>query len=156
MEVKMRQMKNKILIISALLLVMVFYADAMAFFIDNVSVVPQQPSATDAITFNISGTASASPSWVEYDLFFQNGTTLRLDLYLEASFGQMVSQWDYSKQILPLAPATYDLEVRAFDNYYGILTDTYTTDFVVTPEPCTLALLGLGLPFLRSFSKRKR
>jgi hypothetical protein len=151
----MTPIDNKILMIFAVLLVMVFCADTMAFSIDSVAVVPQQPSATDAITFNISGTASASPSSVAYDLFFQNGTTLQLDLYLNAGFGQTVSYWDYSKQILPLVQGTYNLEVRAFDSYNSMLWDTYPVDFTVVPEPSTITLLGLSLPFLRIFRKEK-
>ena len=143
----------KILMVFAVLLVFAFQALA-GIGIDSVTVIPSQPSDIDLITFNIAGGASYSPSWVTYDLFSQNGTSLQLDLYVNYGFFTSPSTWDYSKQIQPLVPATYSLEVRAFDNqvgspFYGTLRDTYNIDFTVTPEPATICLLGLGVLLVR-------
>ena len=138
-------MRNKIVIGAiALLMSMVFHGIAMAIWIDRVDVVPEQPLENDVITFNIFGRASGMPSQVEYSQLLQNETSLQLDLYVNVGVFQAFSNWTYSKQISPLPPEVYNLQVRAFDNYYGTLQDTYTIDFTVVPEPATLFLLGLG------------
>lgn len=146
----MRQMNKKILMIFAVLLVLVCQTAVNAAGIMNVTVVPSQPLNTDLITFNISGIASSSPSSVAYDLFSQNGTLLRLDLYINEGVHDSISYWNYSKQIQPLSVNNYNLEVRAFDNYDGSLDDTYNADFTITPEPSTIALLCFALPIFRT------
>jgi hypothetical protein len=112
---------------------------------DNVDVIPYQPLETDIITFDISGLAATSPSWIEYDIFSQNETLLQLDLYIDRGLHYTLSNWTYSKQISPLPPEVYNLQVRAFDNYDGTLQDTYNVDFTVVPEPATILLLGIGV-----------
>ncbi len=147
---------KKILMIFAVLLIFVCQVSANSVGLNNVSIIPGQPSNTDSITFSISGITSSTFNEVAYDLFSQNGTALQLDLYVDMGFFAVIDNWNYSKQILPLAPATYNLEVRAFDNYYDTLEDTYNLNFTVVPEPATIALLGLSLPFLRILSARRR
>jgi hypothetical protein len=138
-------MRNKIIVGAiAFLMLMVFHGVAMAIWIDSVDVVPAQPLEIDVITFNIFGRASGMPSQVEYSQFSQNETSLQLDLYVNVGVFQAFSNWTYSKEIQPLSPATYSLEVRAFDYNYNTLQDTYTIDFTVVPEPATLFLLGIG------------
>lgn len=148
-------MKKKILMISTVLLLFAGQTLAGSVGILSVGVTPVQPSNTDLITFNIFGWASESSSWVDHDAFAQNGTSLQLDLYVDMGIGRTVSEWTHSKQIQPLLPATYNLEVRAFENDSGTLWDTYNMDFTVTPEPSTIALFSFGLPFFRGFLKRK-
>jgi len=159
-EIKMRQMKKKILMIFAVLLIFVCQVSAKTFDILNVDVVPSQPLDTDLITFNISGWAAHAPSFVDYEVYSPNGTSLRLDLYLDVWGLDAESNWTYSKQIQPLVQGIYSLEVNAFDNWtgnpwYGTLQDTYTVNFTVVPEPATIALFSLGLPFSAFFAKRK-
>lgn len=137
-------MKIKIFTILAVLLVFACPASAVVG-IDSVDVVPSQPLDTDSITFDIFGGASRSGSWIDHEQFSQNGTSLQLDLYIDTGEGQAISEWTYSKLIQPLSPATYSLEVRAFDYDLGTLQDTYTVDFTVTPEPATIFLLGCGI-----------
>ena len=151
---KMRQMKKKILMIFAILLVFACQVSARGVGINSVDIIPNQPLNTDLITFNISGSASADPSWVTSDLFSQNGTSLQLDLYVDMGFRTAISYWNYSKQIQPLTPATYNLEVRALDGnqgspFYGTVQDTYNVNFTVVPEPCTVVLLGFGIILAR-------
>jgi hypothetical protein len=122
--------------------------------IDNVDVIPNQLSETDVITFNISGWATARPSWVGYDQFSQIGTSLQLDLYISVGILPATSNWTYSRQISPLSPEVYSLQVRAFDNYYGTLWDTYNVSFTVVPEPGTLVIFAFALPFFRDFVKK--
>jgi hypothetical protein len=149
-------MRSKIVIgVIAFLMSTVPHGVAMAIWIDSVDVVPSQPLEIDVITFNIFGRASGSPSQVAYSQLSQDGTSLQLDLYVDVGLLPAFSDWTYSKQIQPLPPAAYSLQVRTFDNYHNMLWDTYNVDFTVVPEPCTVALLGIGLPLLRAFSKRK-
>jgi len=155
----MKRMKKKILMIFAVLLVIVFHSNVLADNITSVTVVPSQPLNTDLITFNISGTAASTPSWVASDIFSQNGTSLQLDLYVDMGYGQAFSNWNYSKQIQPLAVGTYSLEVRELygkldSPFYGMLLDTDNTSFTVTPEPASAVMLGIGAIFLASRRKQ--
>jgi hypothetical protein len=144
-------------LIFAILLVMAFQGIAIAgIWITDVNVVPAQPSMTDVITLNIKGGAPETPSWVVYEEFSQDGTSFLLDLHIGRGGSLAISYWSYFAQIQPLPPATYTLQVRAFDNYYGTLDDTHIVNFIVTPEPATLAFLTLGLPLFRILSRRKR
>ncbi|MHC4115284.1 MAG: hypothetical protein ACYSSL_08200 [Planctomycetota bacterium] len=150
-------MKTKIVKITALAIIMCFSTSAAATSVGltGVDVVPEQPLETDIITFDISGGASQSSSWVEYDEFFQNGTSLQLDLYVSMGQLDMISYWTHSREILPLPAETYTLEVRAFRYQSTILEDTYTVDFTVVPEPASFVLFAIGLPIVRSLSRRK-
>jgi hypothetical protein len=153
-------MKIKIFITFVVLLVFACQASATSVWINSVSVVPSQPSDTDLITFNVFGKACQASSWVDHNQFSQDGTSLQLDLYVDYGDETAFSNWNYSKQIQPLTPATYSLEVRTFDYqsgspWFGTLQDTHTVDFTVTPEPSTFAILGFGLPFFRTFLRRK-
>jgi len=150
-------MKKKILMIFAVLLIFVCQASAKTFDILSVDVVPTQPLDTDLITFSISGWAAHAPCFVDYEVYSPNGTSLRLDLYVDQSGGRYESYWNYSKQIQPLSLGIYNLEVKAFDNSFifgspGTLQDTYNVSFTVVPEPATIVLLGLSLSFLRTLS----
>jgi hypothetical protein len=146
-------MKRKIVKVFALAIIMCFSTSVVALpiWIDNVDVIPGQPLVTDIITFEISGQAPSSPSEVEYDQFTQNGTLLQLDLYVNMGFAAMISDWTYSKDISPLPAGNYTLEVRAFDNYYDTLEETYTVDFTVVPEPTTFVLFCFGGLLTKNF-----
>jgi len=150
-------MKTRIVAIMAfgVLLAVACPVSAATIGISSVNVVPIQPTNIDLITFYITGGASTSPSYVEYDLFSQNGTSLRLDLYVDTGFLTAISNWDYSKQIQPLPLGAYSIEINAFDNFYGTLQDTHNVNFTVTPEPTTIAIFGFALPFFRAFTRRK-
>jgi len=151
-------MKRKILKVITLTIIMCFSTSSgTSVWIDSVDVIPWQPLETDVITLDITGRASSSPSEVEYDQFTQNGTSLQLDLYVDMGITTMISDWTYSKNILPLSAGTYTLEVRGFDYLLGTLQSTYpAVEFTVVPEPTTIALLGLGLLIVRPFSKRRK
>lgn len=147
-------MKRKIVIIASII-IMFFSTSAAAssVSINSVDVIPEQPLEIDIITFDISGLASTMPSWVEYDQFTQNETSLQLDLYVNRGILYAISDWTYSKDISPLPAETYTLEVRAFDCRLGTLEGAYTVDFTVMPEPATLVLFGLGLLIVRPLSR---
>ena len=157
----MKKMNTKILMIFAILLVFVCQASAVPYVdILSINVIPSQPLNTDLITFSISGWAAGTPSWVDYDLFSQNGTSLQLDLYVNQGAGRYESYWNYSKQIQPLSPGIYNLEVKAFDNSFifgspGTLQDTYNANFTVVPEPASAVMLGIGAVLLASRRKRR-
>jgi hypothetical protein len=156
MEVRKMNWTKKILVILGVLVVFAGQTPAGSVWINNVDIIPIQPSDIDSITFNITGGAATATSHIEYDQFLQNGTSLQLDLYVKAGMVTVPSNWAYSRQLQPLPPATYTLELRAFDYWTGTFQDTYATEFVVTPEPTTLAILGFALPLFRIFVKRKR
>ncbi len=120
--------------------------------IDLVEVVPSQPTEDDIITFDIYGWASQEPSWVEYDEFSQNGSSLQLDLYVNTGDLYSYSDWTYSKQISTLPADTYTLEVNSFDYDDGSLDDTYIVEFTVVPEPMSLVFLGVGVYLFRAVS----
>ena len=151
----MKRMNTKILRVFVVLLICAGQVSANSLDILSVNVIPSQPSNTDLITFSISGWAGNGGSYVDHDVFFQNGTALQLDLYVWQGITDDESNWDYSKQIQPLVQGTYNLEVRALGYFSGTVEDTYTVDFTVVPEPCTFGIFGFGLPLLRFFLKRK-
>jgi hypothetical protein len=124
--------------------------------IESVDIVPSLPTETDSITFNISGWAGGTPSWVEYDEFLQNGTSLQLDLYIYEAPYHAFSEWTYSRPIATLPADDYNLEINAIDYDTSILHDTYFFEFTVVPEPISIILLGFGLCLLRNVSKRKK
>lgn len=139
-----REKRNIIKIIALTIMFFSTSVTATTVGIVTVDMFPQEPLETDIITFDIFGQASSKPSQVTYDEFTQNGTSLQLDLYIEMGMLPAVSDWTYSKDISPLSAESYTLEVRAFDNYSGILQDTYNLDFTVVPEPATILILGFG------------
>ena len=94
-------------ILLTVLFIFVCQTSAQSIWIMDVNVIPEQPLLTDVITFNISGLASRTPSWVEYDQFSQDGTSLQLDLYVDMDFLTAFSNWTYSKQIGALVPGNY-------------------------------------------------
>jgi hypothetical protein len=152
----MKQMK-KISVILAVLLIIACQASANSVGLTGVSITPSQISNTDPITFNISGWAGHTSSWVDHDVFSQNGTSLQLDVYIDMGDLGAFSYWYDSKPLQPLSQGTYSLEVRAFDAkpgspFYGTVQDTRNASFTVTPEPATLLLLGLGGLILRKRS----
>ena len=112
--------------------------NALSVGIDSVNVIPSQPTESDSIIFDVNGWAGQYPSWVEYDLFSQDGSSLQLDLYINASGFRAISEWTYSKQISALPADIYTLEVNAY-NYYAnnSLDDTYILEFTVVPEPAS-------------------
>ncbi|MHC4097543.1 MAG: PEP-CTERM sorting domain-containing protein [Planctomycetota bacterium] len=148
-------MKRKVVLIIALTIMIFSTSTATAIWIDSVDVIPEQPLEIDIITFDIFGTAGFSPSEVEHDEFYQNGTSLRLDLYFNRTVLPAFSDWTHSKVIQPLPPETYTLQIRTFDNDNGTLWDTYTVDLSVVPEPATLVLLCFGASFARQIKRKK-
>lgn len=139
-------MKTKIVKIMVLSIIMCFpTSTAAAIQIDSVDLAPEQPLEIDIITFNIFGTAGSSPSQVAYDEFSQEGTSLQLDLFVDVGGFPALSNWIYQKQAGTLNAGAYSLDVRAFDNYYGTLQDTYTVDFTVVPETSTGILMTIGV-----------
>jgi hypothetical protein len=148
--------RSNIAKIITLIIIVCLSNSASAIWIDSVDVIPEQPLEIDIITFDIAGRAGATPSWVEYEQFTQNGASLQLDLYVDTGPFQAISNWSYSKQIGTLNANTYRLEVNAIPCGYTIPADTYIVDFTVVPEPATFVLCGLGLLIIRQISRRKR
>jgi hypothetical protein len=147
---------TEVIILFVVFFVFVCPVLAESIWINNVDLIPSQPSDSDLITFSISGTASNGGPYVVYDQFLQNGTSLQLDLYIEMGIIPVISPWTYSKQIQPLEKDNYSLEVRTFDYYYpGTIQDTYNIDFSVVPEPSTLSIFAFALPIFRYFLRRK-
>ena len=101
--------EKTIMLLVFFVVVIVFQTNAIALWIDNVEVTPTQPLDTDIITFNIDGRAGGSPSWVEYDEFYQDETSLCLDVYIDAGMLSAVSFWTHSREISPLAADDYTL-----------------------------------------------
>jgi len=125
-------------------------------YIEDVDITPQVPTMLDIINIDVLGGASCSGSQVEYSEFSRNGTSLQLDLFVDVGILTIPSTWSHLKQVGPFDAESYSLTVRAFEYQDGTLKDTYTVDFPVVPEPCTLVFLTIGLPVLRAFSRRKR
>lgn len=113
--------------------------------IESVDIIPSLPTEIDEITFNISGWSPTSPSYVEYDQFFEDGSSLQLDLYVNRGFLTATSEWTYSKQISTLPANTYTLELNEYDYYDNSLDHTYIFEFTVVPEPTTLVFFSIGL-----------
>jgi hypothetical protein len=150
--------KNRFFVSTVMVLLCCTGLSQASMWINNVTTTPLQPLDTDSITLNISGIWGGSPVIVS-DQFLQNGTSLQLDLYFPYSMIQIIDFWKYSKEIQPLSPGIYNLEVDAYGyDSHGVpdLADTYTTSFTVTPEPCGLALFGIGVPFMRAILKQNR
>ncbi|MHC4466022.1 MAG: PEP-CTERM sorting domain-containing protein [Planctomycetota bacterium] len=121
--------------------------------IDDVDITPQEPTMLDLININVSGGASGGGSYVEHSEFSQSGTSLQLDLFVDVGDTTIPSTWSHLEQIGPFSAETYGLTVNVFEYQDGTFKDTYTQDIVITPEPSTIGLLGLGALAL---TKRKK
>ncbi len=138
-------MKTKIaMIIAAMVLVSSASGSPIVIYIEDVDITPQVPSMWDMVNINVLGGASGSGSQVEYSEFSQNGTSLQLDLFVDVGILTIPSTWSHLEQVGPFAAESYSLTVHAFEYQDGTLKDTYTKDFVVTPEPSSVFLFGLG------------
>lgn len=119
--------------------------------IDSVSILPVQPTDLDVISIITSGTEGSGPVQVTNAVFQADETNLRLDLFLDVGFLQMVTPWTDTQGIGNLSAGSYDLTVRTF--IASELDDTYSTSFSVVPEPTSLAILTIG-SFLVHFRRR--
>ncbi len=146
-------MNNKILMIFAVLLIFVCQAPLNGS-ITNVSVSPPTPTLIDPITLSISGVEPYGAVEITNTDFSINGYVLQLDITLNVGHFSVVTPWSHSEPIGALPSGFYDLTVKTIQQ--DVVTDVYSTSFEVVPEPSTIALLGLGLPFLRVFSARRR
>lgn len=149
-------MKRKIaIIIVAMVLANSASGSPIQIHIENVDITPPEPTILDIINIDVLGSASGSGSQVEYSEFSQDGTSLQLDLFVNVGDLTIPSTWTHLEQLGPFGAESYSLTVRAFEYQDGTFKDTYTTDFVVIPEPISFLLFGPGLLIVRTFSRRK-
>lgn len=122
-------------------------------FINDVYLIPQQPTINDIITIVTSGIEGGRPVVIEGSNFERNGTSLQLDIDLFVGPYAMVTPWSHSEVIGTLSAGLYDLTVRTFED--TDVLDTYLYEFEVTPEPATVLLLVLGAIGIRTSNRRK-
>ena len=123
------------------------------FSIDQVVISPASPTSSDTITIDANGPVNFGGWTFNHSSFTANGTDLTLDFYFDVpdTVIWVMLQWDKSKQIGTLSADDYDLTVHTYSitSSGTVLDDTFTTSFTVTPEPMTIALLGLGAAIVR-------
>lgn len=115
--------------------------------ITDVSVLPTQPTETDTISINVMGLEGSGGVQISDSVLTVNGDQISLDLSLELGWLTVMTDWSHLETIGTLPSGIYELTVTTIDNYN--VMDSCLTSFEVIPEPCTLALLGLGGLVLR-------
>ena len=121
--------------------------------IDDVLVVPENPSSLDVITVISSG---MNHSIVPIEFTEQtltpgspgdNDYLLELNIYFDFSgiISPAVTPWEHSEEIGTLSPGEYFLIVQTLGDPSPSNNDTYETRFTVIPEPATLTLLTMGM-----------
>lgn len=110
--------------------------------ITDVHIFPAEPTVSDAISIITGGIESQGPVEVGSTEFSVEDYSLQLDLYLNVGFLHMVTSWSYPYDIGPLSVGQYDLTVRTFE--MSEITDIFSTEFEVVPEPMALLVLALG------------
>ena len=139
-----------LLMVVAVLMTTPVRVNAFGVSINDVQIVPEQPSLNDIITIEVSGGYPQMGLGFDESIFNQNAFSLELDLFFTEGIGPAVpTEWSHDEVIGMLLPGTYDLLVQAYwrstPDYEYILHDTYPVDMVVVPEPATFTLLGFGL-----------
>ena len=113
--------------------------------ITKVSVLPENSTANDLITFNISGIEGAGGVTVSDTVYSMNENEITIDLSLDVGFFLMLTPWSHSYEIGTLPAGTYDLTVNSIVAAYPNTNDTFNTSFEVVPEPATVLLASLGV-----------
>jgi len=118
--------------------------------IDSISINPTEPTDTTAISITTEG-------WIGYAFettytgynYNISGTSIDMTFFFDWSPPPggislpVAARWDETINIGTLLPNTYEVTANAF---FG---ETESITFVVTPEPATLMLIGLGSLALR-------
>ena len=121
--------------------------------IDVVTINPPNPTNLDLIALDVSGYMPDPLYEFVGDQSDIIGNSVFLDTYFERPEGMslpVLMPWSTQETISTLSADIYDLTVRAYsrtkDDPLSVyeLRYTYATSFTVTPEPATIALLGLG------------
>lgn len=119
--------------------------------ITDVHHLPQPPNINDAITIITSGIAAGGAVFIDGSNFERDGTSLRLDIYLTIGYFTVITPWSHLENIGKLPSGLYDLTVNAFDG--TDLSDTFTYEFQVIPEPETILLLSAGILGIRAVNR---
>jgi hypothetical protein len=127
------------------------------FSINKVTTSPASPTYLDAITIDANGPVNFGGWTFDHSSFTANNKNLTLDFYFHVPdiVFWVITTWYESKLIGALSADDYNLTVRTYSitSSGTVLDDTFQTSFTVTPEPMTIALLGLGAAIIR---KRRR
>ena len=122
--------------------------------INNVQISPDNPSIYDIITIETDGSIPGGGIALDESVFTQDEYALQLDLYYTDIAGPAIPQpWFHDEEIGILSEGSYDLSVQTYwrvGTADYILTDTYSTDFEVVPEPASILLLLAGVPLMKN------
>jgi len=111
----------------------------------------------EPITILVSGVEGSGGVQIISTHFSAIDNSLLFDIHLDLGICLWVTPWSYSEVIGTLSAGTYNLTVRRFlpDYYPPPIVNSYEMSFTVVPEPVTIALLAVGLPIIRVFTRRK-
>jgi len=134
-------MKTKLLMMTIIATLAGALVDAAI--IDNVLVIPENPTTLDSIDIDVFATLSSAEVPYSTEVTFVDDT-VELDITFSGTGLAVITAWNHTESIGALSVGTYDLIVTTTYTSQSAWDDTYLTSFEVVPEPTTLLLLGLG------------
>jgi len=126
--------------------------------IDDVQIIPDQPLPWEIITIQVFGEFTHGGLQFDNSIYTPDNFNLQLDLFFTEGAGPSIFvPWSRNEEIGMLTSGDYDLLVHAYwrssiETSY-ILHDSYSTEFIVVPEPNALLLFTLGA-FITRYVRR--
>ena len=140
--IKALERKTIQILLATVLLSSFFVLPALAG-VTEVSILPENPTTVDPISFDISGLEGSGPVWINDVDFTLNGSSITLNIFLDSGPFTMMTPWDYTHDVGLLSAGTYDLTVNSYHATSPTSNTTITTSFDVSDIVLSTQSLGV-------------